>query len=577
MQRTLSAIGILWFLCGFLPPAQAAVDVTAQVDRTIISPGESLQMQVKVSGGSGDVDLSPMDDFKVRSLGTSSSVHFINGQMTKEVSYNYLLIPREKGKLTIPSLTVTVEGQPYRTDPISIMVSDRPQTGTSDHLQGKDVWVSAQVSETAPFAGQQITYTFRFYRGVPIDEANFKAPAFKGFSANEVKDRNAYRKVINGREYAVTEVYIILTPLEAGEWTVDPAVVNVGVIRRRRGRSRSPFDDFFNRGVVEPRVLQTQPIKVTVRPLPPLRPPLAFSGLVGKFSITAETETTQLAVGDSATLTITLLGTGNISDAQRPVLALPTAFKSYSDNPEDEVVVDRDGVSGKRVFRTALVPVETGRFSLKPIQFTYFDVEKEAYHTLQAQLPSLIVVPGGDPNSEPLTVTPGTLPLFKKKVAFTGRDILPPKDSLAAIEPFTPLKWPSFLILLFAPAFLYGLVAMTQRIRRPDTSASAIMKAKAKEALKRASGSTGDAFLTSLYQAVTAAIFSTAGRRGEALTWKEAEILLLENRFAEEDATAAATLLAEIESMKFGGKTLPEDRRGLLLDQTRNIVRKLVK
>ena len=103
------------------------------------------------------------------------------------------------------------------------------------------------------------------------------------------------------------------------------------------------------------------------------------------------------------------------------------------------------------------------------------------------------------------------------------------------------------------------------------------MKARAKEALKRASSSTGEAFLTSLYQGVTAAIFSAAGRRGEALTWKEAEILLRENHFSEEDAAGAAKLLAEIESMTFGGKTLPEDRRELLLDQTRTMLRKLAK
>ena len=83
--------------------------------------------------------------------------------------------------------------------------------------------------------------------------------------------------------------------------------------------------------------------------------------------------------------------------------------------------------------------------------------------------------------------------------------------------------------------------------------------------------------MTSLYHALTSAIFSVAGRKGEALTWKEAKILLMENHLAEEDAAEAATLLAEIESMKFGGKTLPEDRRGLLLDQTRTMVRKLTK
>ncbi len=575
MHRQLLILGLLCMMFGSLPQVQAAVDVTAQVDRTVVSPGESLQMQVKVSGGSGDVDLSPIKDFKVRSLGSSSNVQFINGQMSKEVSYNYLLIPRENGRLTIPSLTVSVDGQAYRTEAISITASDRHQPGAAHHPQSKDVWVTAEISEKKPFIGQQITYTFRFYRAVPIDEANFKAPSFKGFSANEVDDRYAYRKVINGREYAVTEVYIILTPHEAGDWTIDPAVVNVGVIRRRLGRSRSPFEDFFNRGVVEPRVLQTKPINVTVRPLPELSPPMKFSGLVGQFEISAETEATHLAVGDSATLTITLQGKGNITDAQHPELSLPTAFKSYADNPEDEVAVDRDGTRGKRIFRTALVPVEPGRYFIEPVEVTYFDVEIENYLTLRTQLPPLTIVPKADPDSAPLTVTPGALPMFKKKVAFTGRDILPPKESLAAIEPHPSLTWPYFLLLLAAPAFLCAAVTLSQRVRRPDTSSSAIMKSKARKALKRAPSCTGEAFLTSLYQALTAAIFAAAERRGEALTWKEAETLLLEHDFTKEDAADAAKLLAEIESTKFSGMTLKQDRYGSLLDQTRTMVRKL--
>ena len=575
MQRTRFIFGFLITMFCMLSPANAAVDVSAQVDRTNVSPGQAVQLQVKVSGGSGDVDLSPIVDFKVRTLGTSSSVQFINGQMSKEVSYNYLLLPQSKNKLTIPPLTVTVDGQAHRTEAITITVSEQPQVWTGGDTPEKEVWVAVELSEAEPFAGQQITYTFQFYRAVPIDNAKFQAPTFRGFLANEVKERHTYRKVINGREYAVTEVYVVLTPLEEGELTVDPAVVNVGVIRKRRGRQRSPFDDFFNRGVLEPRVLQTKPLKITVRPLPPLPPARKFSGLVGRFDITAETETTHLTVGDSATLTITLQGKGNIMDARQPHLDLPATFKRYADNPEDEVIVDRYGVSGKKVFRTALVPVEPGRYTLTPIQVTYFDVEKKDYHTLQAHLPPLVVVPETDANSDPLMVTPGTLPLVKKKVAFTGRDILPLKESLSAIQQNAPLGWPFFLILLAVPTSVYGLVALSQRIRRPDTSAKATMKAKSRQALKLAAAGSDEAFLTSLYQAMTAAIFSAAGRRGEALTWKEAEALLTENNFSEEEAAGAAELLAKIESIKFGGMALPKDQRGILLDQTRTAVREI--
>ncbi len=574
MQIKHFTTGMLLVIFFLLPPAQAAVSVSAQVDRTVVSPGQSLQMQVKVNGGTGEVDLSPIEDFKVRFLGSGSSVQNINGRLSKEIIYNYLLIPRGEGTLRIPALTVTVDGQTHRTSPISVTVSEAPATGGKGHV-GRDVWITAELSDNTPYVGQQVTYTLRFRRAVPINEAKFQAPAFKGFSADDVEEQHTYRKVINGREHVVTEVYVILTPLEAGEMVIGPAVVNVGVIRQRQGRSRSPFDEFFNRRIVEPLVLQTEALNLSVQPLPPVPPSLEFSGLVGRFELTAETEATRLTAGDSATVAITVQGKGNIADAQQPELALPAAFKSYADQPEDEVVVDRNGTSGKRVFRTALVPVEPGRYTVGPIRVTYFDVDRKAYQTLVAQLPSMTVAPKADSDSAPLTVAPGISPLQKKKVAFTGRDILPPKESLSAIQPAAPLGWMFFLLLLAAPACVYGLVMLTQHILRPDTSAAAAMRARARQALKKARSGEDEALWTSLHRALTAAIFAAADRKGEALTWKEAEALLLAHQFSEEDAEGAAKLLAEIESIKFGGMTLPEGRRDMLLDQTRTMVRKL--
>ena len=575
MRKRLLIFGLLWVVLIAVSPVRAEVQVSARVDRTTISPGESVRLEVRVSGGEGGVDTSPVTDFKVHSRSTSSSVQIINGRMTREVTYNYVLVHLRQGKLTIPPLTVEVDGQPYRTEPITVTVTDPPPNAAANPSREKKIWVTADLSEMSPYAGQQITYTFRLYNAVQIDDAKFQPPKFTGFSAKEIKDRRSYRKVINGREHVVTEVHFILTPLAQGPLTIEPAVLHVGIVRRDRRRSRSPFDDFFNRGVVEPRILQSNPLEIAVRPLPPLPPPKKFSGLVGRFDMTVEIESTDLKVGDSSTLTISVQGQGNIMDAQIPAVEWPAAFKSYADNPDEEITLNRMGIQGKKVFRTALVPVDPGEHTLPPINLIYFDVEKEDYRTLHAQVPAIKVAAAATNQAQPLAVTPGPLPLLKKRVAFTGRDILPPKESLESIASRTPLGWPLFLLLLAGPALAFGCVELVRHLRRPETSATGLMKIKARQALKNASNNSNEAFLTSLYQAVTAAIFSAAGRTGEALTWKEAESLLLANNISKEDAGQAAKLLSNIESYKFSGTRLQEDQNRELLDQTRKMVRKL--
>ena len=571
---------VAWLIAfAAMHPAYGEETVSARVDRNTVFSGESIQFSITVHGNGGEVDLSPITDFKVHSGRTGSSVQIINGHMFKEVSYNYLLLPLRKGKLTIPALIVDVGGQVHRTNPITITVEDRAATDTANPRRDKEVWVEVDVSDSTPFQGEQITYTFRLYHSVQIGNAKFQPPEFKGFSAKEIKDRRSYRKVINGREYRVTEFYYVLTPLESGALTIDPVVIEVGIVRQARRDRSTVFDDFFNRHVLEPRIVQGEPLSLQVQPLPPLPHGAPFSGLVGRFDLSAEMESTQLKVGDSTTLTLTISGEGNIMDAQMPDLQLPPAFKSYADNPDETVQVNRDGYSGSKVFRTALVPVKAGEFILPPVAWVYFDVQQEAYRTLKTRLPGITVTASAAAAEAPVTITPQPLAQLKKRVAFTGRDILPPKERLTAIQSHELLGWPIFALAIAGPAMVFGCAVLMQRWRRPDTSPSAVMRARARQALKYAQSkaASGEGFLTALHQALTAAIFAAAGRTGEALTWKEAASILLDIGIAKETADQAAELLSKIESLKFSGAASEAIPDRSLLDQTRKMVRELAK
>ena len=112
-----------------LPAAAQSADAaaaTARVDRTQLAPGESLALSVTLQNGEGDVDVTAINDFKVLSQGTSTSLRIVNGATSREVIYNYLLMPQRQGQLTIPALSVTVDGQVLRTEPIAVTVSDQP-------------------------------------------------------------------------------------------------------------------------------------------------------------------------------------------------------------------------------------------------------------------------------------------------------------------------------------------------------------------------------------------------------------------------------------------------------------------
>lgn len=565
---------LLILLC--LPAPSFAQTVRAIVDRNQVNPGETVSLRVVIDGGSGQVNTTGIKDFKVLSQGTSSKTQFINGRTTRELIYNFALIPLKEGSLTIPALPVEIDDAVFYTQKISIKVTDALQDDTGPG----DVFVSARVSDQQPFEGQQIQYIFRFHNAVEVANAQFQKPDFKGFESQELKDRHSFRNIIKGREYVVTELVFILIPDGPGKKTIDPAVLHCGIVQTSNDRG-SPFsgmDTFFNRRQVRNRMFRTTPIPVDVRPLP-LKKDADFSGLVGTFDILANMDSNALSVGDSATLTVTVKGKGNIRDAGPPAILLPEGLKTYTDNPEEAIQIGREGFYGKKVFRTAIVPVNPGEFVIPGIRLTYFDIETKAYATKKTP-PFTITVRPSTETEKDLDVYRADKAgpdVFKKEVAFTGRDILPLKEDLRALETDPPLTLWSFILYLLLPLLGYGGIILFYRSREKDSNPSSIMARRAKKAISKArkANFSNDVSLSLLYKALVASILSKAGVMGEAITWSEAEKQLLACGCAAETARSCAMLLETIESCNYSGGCLDHRAYADLLKKTEQMVKEL--
>jgi len=576
MRHTLFTLLIVTLL---LPAPADAATVSAIVDRDRITPGESVNLQVSIQDGQGSVDVGAIKDFKVLSRGTSTSVNIVNGQTSRAITYNYTLIPLKEGRLEIPPLVVRVDDQSLLTRKISIQV----RRDTNAQSNSRDVFVEAQLSQTNPFVGEQFTYTFRLFNAIQIANAQFQPPAFEDFTAQELENRKNYRRVINGREYAVAEVIYILVPLNSGSKKIDAAILQCDVVRTRQtsNRRRSFFNDrFFGRTQLEPRVLRTDPMPLTVKSLPEFNGPGAFSGLVGKFNLSAQLDPATLKVGESATLTLTLQGTGNIMDAEAPDIDLPVNFKVYTDNPEEQITAGRTGYTGRKVFRAAIVPIQAGDHTLPSLSVSYFDVEHEKYVIRSTPPLALTVEPAAQGDRLEVVQGPETeFKSLKKQVEFTGRDILPLKQELTALKPHRSMSLFLFTLFIIGPIMVFSLVKFILMHTRKEETPAARMELRAHKALREAGAGNlpDEVFLTCLYRALASAILSRAGSISESLTWKEAEDILASTGYDSDQARHTAHLLEEIESTSYSGATLGTEEMARLLTVTRESVRSLLK
>jgi hypothetical protein len=407
----------LLVVLGSAAPALAA-GVSAELNRDETTRDDGVILTVTLEGSGPEEPLLPsLPDFEAHARGQSTQVQIVNGKVSSTVSHTYLLAPKRLGTFVIPPVQARIGGRLYQSKPLTLrVVEGAAPAGTSDRA----VFITAEVSDKQPFVGEQVLYTFRFYRRVQVSRYAPRLPAFDGFVAEQLGETKEYNTTNEGQRYVVTESKVALFPLEARSLELAGATVTAEVAKTSGRDAGGPFDDFFGRVPTESRLLRSEPVKMTVRPLPAA--PDGFSGVVGRYTLGAELSKASLAAGESATLTVELRGEGDVRQLAAPKLTLPPSFKVYDEKPELRRELAGNKLGGSAIFRQALVAAEAGEFVFPPIRLVYFDPDAEKFATVESQPLMLSVRPGA---GESLNAAGAERAFAKTEVQQLADDILP--------------------------------------------------------------------------------------------------------------------------------------------------------
>jgi hypothetical protein len=381
--------------------AAAELNFTASVNRTQIGTNEALTLTVTVQGENigqvPDPQLPDLPDFTIggRSSSQSTSIQFINGKLIQQgsISYIYTLYPKKEGAFTIGACTIKFQDQVYETQPISITVvkgtaspQPLPPSSMTPAEPGvpidDNIKLVASVNKPAVYVGEQITVEYDLYTRMNIQGAQAEDLSYTGFWVEPIFDaeRLDYRqKNINGIMYNVAVLKkSALFPVTSGDATIPSWVLNVQITQPSRG-----FFNFFGRAQ-SVRVI-SDPINVTVKPLPAENKPATFSGGVGEFNMTAELDRTVSEAAEPINLAITITGTGNIRLIEKPVVPTVPGVKILDPEIQDDIKVTNDVVRGKREFHYPLIPQTDGEHLIPSIEIAYFNPRDRKYHTIRTE------------------------------------------------------------------------------------------------------------------------------------------------------------------------------------------------
>ncbi len=379
----------------------ADINISASVDRNTLNFGDSLTLQVSVSGDAANIPkpaLPQLDGFSVYSSGTSQNISFVNGKVSSSLVYNYILSPNKPGKFTIGPVTISSGGKTYATNPISVEVlpagNPKPrqkqaeeQQPSSDTAAGKGIFVTAQLDKKKAFVNEGIIYTFRFYTSRNLaSNPQYAPPNFTGFIVEDLPPQRTYQTSINGETYNVIEMKVQLFPTTPGKFTLGSASLQTSVQDFAGSPFGGFFDDDFFKGFFssgQPVVLKTKQLSVEVVPLPEEGKPSNFSGAVGEYSMRASADKEDVAANDPVTISLEISGAGNVRAVSGPKLPQIPGVRRYDTISSFNISKANYRVSGSKTFKTVMIPESPGSLTVPGLEFSYFSPDRKEYRNIK--------------------------------------------------------------------------------------------------------------------------------------------------------------------------------------------------
>ncbi len=408
--------------------AVAQVKFTTVISSPEIGRGDYVQVEFIVENARQIENLVPpsFPNFRVAEGPIQSSgMSIVNGNTSQYKGVSFVLQPIKTGKFTIAGATADIDGKQMRSNTVTIEVNatgttnnpppalqpvwpDEPVEASREYILKpgenisekikKNLFVKVQANKTTCYLGEPIVVTYKLYSRLRSESRVTKRPSLNGFSVYDMIDPNrdvASVETLNGKQFAVHVIRKAqLIPLQPGVVELDPAEVENKVYFIKQSaadrRRHSLLDDFFGQSSAEGEetsqniTLESQPLAITIKPLPDANKPVDFNGAVGHFTIEANVENKKIAASDAGTLKVVIKGEGNLPIVNAPLVKWPDSIEAYDPTAKEDVDKTIAPLSGSKTFEYVFTPQKKGNYILPPIGFSYFDPASASYKTIQS-------------------------------------------------------------------------------------------------------------------------------------------------------------------------------------------------
>jgi len=416
-KRTLTLIYLL--LSGGLILGQNPIQITLGPDEIGENQAWTITITVNNDRLKSYENFPDIDGFRKRGTSNQSQTSIVNGQMSSSQSVIMTYTPTKQGVFTLPSFKMKVNEQiisvtgkkikvgpavQAQRDPFRSLFDDPSDgffgRGETEFIDVKeDALLALTTSKSEVYVGEGFTATLsflvadnnrapmQFYElGKQLSEILKKLKPANCWEENfNIENIEGESVDINGKGYTQYKIYqATFYPLNAQPLlfpTVGLEMIKFKVAKNPSFFGQNRQEDF--------KTFYSKPVTVKVKELPPH--PLKNSVAVGDYRLMEQLPATVSKTGQSIGYEFRIVGEGNITAIEKPIVRSDANFDFYEPNMKQSIRREGGHVAGNKTFSYYMIPKEPGEFNMgNYFQWIFFNPNSKRYDTLRSRYTLLV-------------------------------------------------------------------------------------------------------------------------------------------------------------------------------------------
>lgn len=319
------------------------------------------------------------DTSKFDIIGTASEQNTVvldakKGNVLNQMIYQFVLAPKQVGKIKFGSVLVTVNGKIYKTEPFDIMVREHEKK-SAPVAKDEHLALQVELSRKSVYANEPVIAVVRARGRNFSNFRNIRQVQFAKQRAVRVNPAPAAKAEIESSRDQHSQILgtYVLQATESGTVNLKPVIAKVAL---SSGET----------------TLSSNATQLHVKAFPS-GTPSGFKNAVGNFSLSLDTKNlpATLEIEKPVNITLHLKGTGNLNTVELPKIEASPQYVSFPPKITSKTDVSAAGISGEITADYLIIPKIKGPVTVKFEPFSFFNPETKSYVQLGSTATTLDV------------------------------------------------------------------------------------------------------------------------------------------------------------------------------------------